>query len=298
MSIEFKPNVRYRMPVMFGPAPGPRQKGDGTPWTAEESGTANVQWATIAYRSDREKLEALLPSGFELIEPVIHVTLGFFRNLYWLAGRGYGIVNVEIPVRCIGKDETIEGGLCLVLWEGLPDAITTGREELGFPKLFADIPNVRMQPQSGAVSGTASWFDHTFLEMEMHGLVEVEVAAQDKRLLGPKGGPMFYKYMPRTGPFGSGGRDVAYVTCAHPRPDEESGAQTIKFGEAKYQKWRASGGSIKWNQATFEQLPTTFHVVNGIADLPILEYLGAEMIEFSAPGVAVATNGLRVLELS
>ena len=139
MSFEFKPNVRYRMPVMFGPAPGPRQKATGVPWEAQESGTANVQWATIAYRSDPAMLEALLPPGFTLAEPVVHVTLGFFRNLYWLAGRGYGIVNVEIPVVCSGRDQRIEGGLCLVLWEGRPDAITTGREELGFPKLYADI---------------------------------------------------------------------------------------------------------------------------------------------------------------
>jgi hypothetical protein len=294
VTIEFKPGVRYRMPVSFGPAPGPRQKADGTPWAAEESGTANVQWATIAYRSDRAKLEALLPPGFQLTEPVVHVTLGFFRNLYWLAGRGYGIVNVEVPVTYTGKDQTIEGGFALVLWEGRPDAITTGREELGFPKLYADIPDVRLEPETGRVGGQASWFEHTFFELEMHGLEEV--AVQDKRLLGAKGGPVFYKYMPRTGPFGSGGCDVAYVTCTHPRPGEESSGQTIKFGDADYRKWRASGGSVKWHPATFEQLPTTFHVVNGIADLPILEYLSAEMIEFSAPGVAVATNGLRVLE--
>jgi hypothetical protein len=296
MTIEFEPNVRYRMPVMFGPAPGPRQKGDGTPWTAEESGMANVQWATIAYRSDRAKLEALLPAGFQLTEPTVHVTLGFFRDLYWLAGRGYGIVNVEIPVVCTGRDETIEGALCLVLWEGRPDAITTGREELGFPKLFADIPNVRMEPQTGRISGSASWFEHTFFEMSMEGLEEVPV--QEKRLLGAKGGPIFYKYMPRTGPFGSGGTDVKYVTCAHPRPGEASSAQTIKFGDSQYRKWRAARGSLQWHRATFEQLPTTYHVVNGVADLPVLEILSAEMIEFSAPGVAVATNGLRVLELA
>lgn len=294
MTFEFKSNVRYRMPVVFGPAPGPRQKADGTPWTAEESGTANVQWATIAYRSDRARLEALLPAGFQLTAPEVHVTLGFFRDLYWLAGRGYGIVNVEVPVTYDGKDQRIEGALCLVLWEGRPDAITTGREELGFPKLFADIPDVRLRPETGRLSGQASWFDHTFFELEMHGLEEVEV--QEKRLLGPKGGPIFYKYMPRTGPFGSGGSDVSYVTCSHPRAGEESSAQTIRFGDATYRKWRATGGSVQWNPASFEQLPTTHHVVNGVAGLPILEYLSAEMIEFSAPGVAVATNGLRVLE--
>jgi hypothetical protein len=296
MSFELKPNTRYRMPVMFGPAPGPRQKIDGTPWNIEETGTANVQWATIAYRSDRAKLEALLPRGFELDDDVLYVTLGFFRNLYWLAGRGYGILNVEVPVTCTGTDQTIQGGLCLVLWEGRPDAIMTGREELGFPKLFADIPDVRFQPDTGAISGQASWFDFKFFEMEMHGLQEVQV--EEKRLLGPAGGPIFYKYMPRTGPFGSGGCDAAYVTCAHPRPDEKSSPQTIKFGDAQYRKWRATSGSLKWHPATFEQLPTTFHVVNGIAGLPLIEYLSAEMIEFSAPGVAVATNGLRVLEMA
>jgi len=296
MTFEFKPNVRYRMPVMFGPAPGPRQKGDGAPWTAEESGMAHVQWATIAYRSDRAKLEALLPPGFQLNEPTVHVTLGFFRNLYWLAGRGYGILNVEIPVTCQGKDQSIVGALCLSLWEGRPDAITTGREELGFPKLYADIPDVLLQPETGAITGTASWFEHRFFSMEMHGLREVE--ALEKRLLGPAGGPIFYKYMPRTGPFGSGGTDVRYVTCAHPLPGQESGAQTIKFEGANFRKWTAQGGSLQWNRATFEQLPTTYHVVNGIAELPIEEYLSAEMIDFRVPGVAVATNGLRALEMA
>ncbi|MGM9489566.1 acetoacetate decarboxylase family protein [Ideonella sp. YS5] len=298
MSFEFKPNVRYRMPVMFGPAPGPRQKGNGVPWGADESGTANVQWATIAYRSDPARLEALLPPGFTLTEPVVHVTLGFFRDLYWLAGRGYGIVNVELPVVCTGRDQRIEGGLCLVLWEGRPDAITTGREELGFPKLYADIPDVRLDADSGRIGGRASWFEHTFFEMQMQGLKEVEVAPQDRRLLGPKGGPIFYKYMPRTGPFGSGGCDVSYVTCPHPLPGEERSPQTITFGQARYRKWRATSGSVQWHRATFEQLPTTYHVVNGVADLPIVEYLSAEMIDFSAPGIAVATNGLRVLEMT
>lgn len=297
MSFEFKPNVRYRMPVTFGPAPGPRQNGDGQPWQAHQSGTANVQWATIAYRTDRARLEALLPPGFTLTEPVVHVTLGFFRNLYWLAGRGYGIVHVEIPVACQGRDQRIEGGLVLVLWEGRPDAITTGREELGFPKLFADIPDVRLDPDSGRIGGRASWFEHTFFEMEMQGLKPVETAPDERRLLGPRGGPMYYKYMPRTGPFGTGGADVSYVTCPHPLPGETSSAQTIKLGDAQYRRWSATSGSLVWHRATFEQLPTTYHVVNGMADLPILEYLSAEMIEFSAPGIAVATNGLRVLEL-
>lgn len=295
MTLEFKPNVRYRMPVFFGPAPGPRQKHDGTPWSAQESGTANVQWATIAYRTHRAKIESLLPKGFRLNgEAMVYVTLGFFRDLYWLAGRGYGLVNVEVPVIYTGKTETIEGGLCLALWEGRPDPIMTGREETGFPKLFADIPDVRLDPDSGAVSGEASWFGFKFFEMQMHGVREVEV--DSKRLLGAPGTPIHYKYMPRTGPFGSGGHDAAYLTTSQPLPGSASEESPIRLGDAKFRKWKAEGGSVTWNRATFEQLPTTCHVVNGIADLDNLGYVSAEMIEFSVPGVAVSTNGHRAVE--
>lgn len=295
MSLTFKPNVRYRMPVVFGPAPGPRQKPDGTPWTVEESGTANVQWATIAYRTHRAKLERLMPPGFRVgAEPLVHVTLGFFRNLYWLAGRGYGIVNVEVPVVYSGKSETIEGGFCLALWEGRPDAIITGREELGFPKLFADIPDVRLEPGSGRIAGHASWLDFRFFELEMHGFEEVEPA--QRVLPGAPGAPIFYKYMPRTGPFGSGGCDVAYATTSAPLPGADGGATTIQFADAKYRKWKAAGGAVRWHRATFDELPTTCHVVNGIADLDMLEVVNAEMVEFSAPGIAVATNRHRIVE--
>ena len=295
MNFTFKPNVRYRMPVVFGPAPGPRQTHDGTPWTAEESGTANVQWATLGYRTHKEKLEALLPPGFALNgDPMVYVTLAFFRDLYWLAGRGYGLVNAEVPVIYTGKNETVQGGLCLSIWEGRPDAITTGREELGFPKLFADIPDVRLHPDSGAISGQASWFDFKFFEMEMHGFEETTV--ESRQLPGAPGGPMFYKYMPRTAPFGSGGADATYVTTSQPLPGAPASLSPIRFEDAKFKKWKAKGGSVKWHKATFAQLPTTCHVVNGIADLEILEYVSAEMIEFSGPGVMVATNSHRLLE--
>lgn len=295
MSFEFKPNVRYRMPVFFGPASGPRQKHDGTPWSAAETGVANIQWATMAYRSDRAKLEALLPKGCELNgEPLVYVTLSYFRNLYWLAGRGYGMLNVELPVIYTGKSETIEGGLCLAIWEGRPDAITTGREELGFPKLYADIPDVRLAPQSGAIRGEASWLDFKFCELEMHGFEEE--AAPRKMLLGAKGGPMHFKYMPRTGTFGTGGADACYMTTSSPLPGVQADASPIKLGDADFKKWKGTGGSIKWNRATFEQLPTTFHVVNGVAALDVLEVVSVEMIEFSAPGVAVATNTHRAVE--
>jgi hypothetical protein len=57
----------------------------------------------------------------------------------------------------------------------------------------------------------------------------------------------------------------------------------IKFQDSDFKKWQGSRGTVRWKRATFEQLPATFHVVNGMADLQIVEYVSAEMVEFSGP---------------
>ncbi|MFI4914373.1 MAG: acetoacetate decarboxylase family protein, partial [Steroidobacterales bacterium] len=248
MGAEIKQGVRYRMPVVFGPAPGPRQKADGKPWTAEETGTMNAQWLSVSYLTHAAKLERLLPPGFRLRdEPVVTVAFSFFNNLYWLAGRGYGIIMVEFPVTYLGKVETIDGRFCATMWEGRPDAIMTGREEIGFPKLFANIPPMQGSAASGAVSGEASWFEHKFFEVEAHGLKEVEGA---KGLPGPTGPQLFYKYVPRTSIGGREGADAAYVTTSLDPPGQGRSDSSIDFSKYRFKKWSGSG-SVKWHRATF-----------------------------------------------
>jgi hypothetical protein len=293
MTFELKDGVRYRMPVMFGPTPGPRQHPEGRPWTVEETGTMNAQWITINYLTRAEQLEALLPPHFKLRgEPVVSISFAYFKNLWWLAGRGYGIVFVDFPVTYAGPKETIEGHFSPMLWEGNPEAIMTGREELGFNKLFADIPNYKTDPETGAISGFASWYDFTFIDFEVHELEEV---FGDRTLPGGGGAALFYKYVPRTSPFGKEGADVAVVTTSAPRPGVQAGAAPIKFDDANYRKWKAQG-HLAWHKATFEQLPLTFHVVNGMAALDILEYRGVQVIEFSGPGTGVWANSMRTVE--
>jgi len=296
MTLEYTPGVRYRMPTVFGPAPGPRQKADGTPWSAAEAGTMNAHWMTVAYRSERIALEALLPPGFSLRgEPVVHVSLAFFRNLYWLAGRGYGILKVDLPVTYAGKSEIIDGAFCPAIWEGMPDAIMTGREELGFPKLFADIPELSLDMDEGRAGGEASWLDFKFIELALQGLEPADTLG-NTRLPGPGGADLFFKYMPRTGPSGSGGTDLAYVTTSAPLPGAEKTVSPIDFGGTDFRRWTGTGGNVKWHRASFEQLPTTFHIVNGLAALPMREVVNVELIQFSGPGLAVSANALRPVQ--
>ena len=289
----FKPGVRYRMPAVFGPAPGPRQKGDGTQWKPEETGTMNSHSITVRYLTQRAKLLALLPPGFSLRgDPVVSVSFSYFGNLYWLAGRGYGIVGVRFPVVYTGKTETITGTFCPVMWEGIPDAILTGREELGFPKLFADISQISYDAQQGTASGNATWFGHKFVEIEARGLTEVPAPAAQS-----DGASLFLKYMPRTSVSGKEGADIAYVTTSQPVPGTAGSASPINLSGVKnYKRWTTQSGSVLWRRATFEQLPTTYHVINGLANLDVVSYLGAEMTQYSAPGISVWANGMRAVE--
>ncbi len=292
MTCEIRPDSRYRMPVVFGPAVGPRQHPEGRMWTAEETGTMNSDWMRVAYRTDPTRLEKLLPPGFSLRgEPILSVSCAWFRNLYWLAGRSYGILSLDFPVTYVGRDETIEGAFCPVIWEGRPDAIMTGREELGFPKMFAEFPEIDWDREKGTSTCSASWLDHKFFDISLSGLVE---QANPKKLLpGSSGGPqLYYKYMPRTSPFGRDGADVEYATCGAPK---NSTRANIVMDDFQYRRWIGKG-KVAWHRATFEQVPLAFHVINAIADLDILEVVEAEMVSFAGPGIAISTNTMRVVE--
>ncbi|GGB81361.1 hypothetical protein GCM10011352_03870 [Marinobacterium zhoushanense] len=261
-------------------------------WKPEETGTMNADWMRVAYRTDPAKLERLLPPGFKLRgEPILSVSCAWFRNLYWIAGRGYGILSLDFPVTYVGKEETIDGNFCPIIWEGRPDAILTGREELGFPKMFAEFPEIDWDRDTGRASCSASWMDFTFFNIELSDLVEEQNPA--KVLPGSDGGPqLYYKYMPRTSPFGRDGADVEYVCCGAPK-----GASTanIVMDDFDYRRWSGKG-AVQWNKATFEQLPLQFPFVNTIADLDILEVVEAELVSFSGPGIAISTNTMRVVE--
>lgn len=54
-----------------------------------------------------------------------------------------------------------------VLWEAAPDAITTGRERLGFPKTYADIPEIDRDREKGTASCSALWVGFRFFDIAL-----------------------------------------------------------------------------------------------------------------------------------
>jgi hypothetical protein len=158
-----------------------------------------------------------------------------------------------------------------VTWENLTDPIITGREELGYPKIFGDIPDLEWDRANGRVRTQVGWGGCKFLEYQIKDLVAqpVEGVSADR---APS---LYVKYLPATGDWGE--TDVCYVTTLGvPKPGSEPAPakQWVKL-LAKY----TGTGSVKISHVTWEELPTMSPIVNTLADLSVNEIISATFIE-------------------
>jgi hypothetical protein len=258
----------FRMPVSFGPAPGPRNLPQAHRRRRYEK---NALTLTLSAATDREPLAALLPPGFAIEgEPRIEVSLIVLTNIGWLAGRGYNIVMVRIPARWSGQ-EMVTGYFVPVLWESLADPILTGRDELGWPKIFADIP--APVNEAGRWSASASWEGFTFLDIEASDFV----AGMDP---APASSTMFHKSVPRTGEWGEAEIDYLTVTAPDgPKPAVKSASR--------------GAGCFEFHPARWEDMPTQYPIVNALAALPLREFGPATLVETSGGGDVSGQRRLR-----
>lgn len=258
----------FRMPVSFGPAPGPRNLPEAHRHRRYDK---NALTLTLSAATDPDLLASLLPQGFAIDgEPRINVSLVVLTNIGWLAGRGYNIVMVRIPARWSGQ-EAVSGHFVPVLWESLADPILTGRDELGWPKIFADIPTPAQE--GGRWSASASWEGFTFLD-----IAAGDFASADRP---PPASPMmFHKYVPRTGEWGEAEVDYFTVTAADgPRPEVKAVAQ----GE----------GRFEFHGARWEDMPTQYLIVNALATLPLSDFGPATLVQTSGGGDVSGQRRLR-----
>lgn len=274
----------YRMPTHFGPAPGPRQMPDGTPRGGNELAPHSYS-TVVSFRTDPARLEALLPPRFTLNAPVVTLASQYLKELDWLAGRGYNVVSVLVPVTFHGRVEEISANLNLVTWESLADPIITGREELGYPKIFGEIPDLEWDRARRRVRTQVGWGGCKFLEYQITDLVEQPIEG----VSGERAPSLYVKYLPKTGEWGE--TDVCYVTVLGvPKPGTPPAPpkQWVKV-LARY----TGTGSVKINDMTWEELPTMWHIVNALADLPVLEVVSASFTETLG---GAGLRGMRIVE--
>lgn len=263
------PNLKrqYRMPRVFGAMPGPRNvPADKQDLPNNQTNLEIDLWAL----TDADLLAELLPPDCELAgEPQLQISMRFMSNIGWLGGHGYSIVSVGFPITY--KSPTrgdLTGSFTPVLWENLADPIVTGREELGFAKIYAEMPPPLIVGDT--YSGSASWQGFRFFEIRAHDLAEVSTEPK------PRPGSFHYKYVPKTGSLGE--PDVEYLEFSP--PDELA----TGYGNMSVD-WRKEGkGEFAFYPARWEDVPFQYPIINALAALPIVECRDASVTRLVATG--------------
>ena len=268
MGYKLDPNAMYRMPTHFGPRTGPRFGPDGRKFECKDNPKSTS--VSVSFLTNSEQLEAFLPPGFSLNgEPVVSVSGGYMKEIEWLAGRGYNTLGVSFPAVFEGEVDRATGSLLTVLWENLTDPILTGREELGFSKIYCELPDPLTF--NGETHCTASWLGFKFMDMHVRATEQVPIPtptspAQQTSGEQPLTGTLHYKYMPRTGEWGT--TDIAYavLTPAH-TPNR-----------VVQEHWRGEG-TVEFHKARWEDLPTQYNIVNAFHELEVKEWRGASIVK-------------------
>ena len=262
MPYHFQSGKMYRMPTHFGPRTGPRQGPDGRRFECRDN-PRSTSFA-VSFLSDAAYLDALLPPGFALDgQPVVTIAASYMTEIEWLAGRGYNTLGASFPVRFDGEVDHVRGNLLTVLWENLTDPILTGREEIGFSKIYCELPTPTCL--RGAHHVIASWLGFKFLDLHVSDLQQQSADEIETMLANVSGdGTLHYKYMPRTGEWGTA--DAAYAVLT---PAATPNRKVLE-------RWQGEG-TLEFHHARWEDMPTQYNIVSALADLPILEYRGASL---------------------
>jgi len=264
---KFEKDRSYMMPFHFGPRPAGRGTGQ----------YHDVTTMIVSYLTDRDILTQYLPKPFEVgEEPIVSVSYSMNKEIDWLAGHSYNIIGVNASVVFNGEEDHLSGNYPLVLWENLTDPILTGREIEGIPKVYADIPDHSII--EGEWRASASHFGHKIVDLTIKGLHPLtKEQIEEMRKAAEKSHWMGWKYIPK---IGEPGAAVSHATLF-----PTAGVTT--------EAWLGKG-EVKWQHLTWEQNPTQFHIVNALADLPIIEYRIALVLKGSS-NLALAVKPKRVI---
>lgn len=255
------------MPTTFGVAGGPRQPPEHPDF---RSGPIKFSRHIVRFLTRADQLGALLPKDVTLRgEPMAQFHFFCLREIPWLAGRGYNILSLMIPVTHKGTNGETDGVFCAVMWENMGDPIITGREQLGHPKLAAQLPDPRRWNDETHIR--ASWEHFTFAEMDLacNDFAPADMIADFSASVGA--GIIAHKYVPRSGQWDVA--DADYLTLS-PVPGESNTRDPQPAPSVKQGK-----GSIRFNIPQWQDMPTQYHIVQKLAALEQLSSLDALAME-------------------
>ena len=234
----------------------------------------------VSFLTDRKALQAFLPPGKNLSirgDPIVTIASVYQGGLRWLAGRTYNLLLVILPVTHEGKAGSTAGGFLPVVWENMAEPILMGRETLGWPKIYAELPPLRKLGDT--MQCVAAWHGFTFLDIGVSGLramTEQELKARAARQPA-SAGLICHKYIGRTGVPGEA--DADYLTLS----TDEGAVQPA------YREFLTGDADIQFFKGSWEQLPTMNHIVGRLADLEIQQIVDVIVTTQAGGGMGQTT---------
>src|SRR6266704_3560737 len=252
MSVTLRPGARYDMPVAYGASAAiPVSQGFQT------------YTATLTFRTEAGALTRLMPRWFAPAgDPLVSVGYTRMAGMEWMGGRDYNIVSVGTPAVSVGGPDEVRGRYTLAIWESDCAPILAGRELMGSPKLFGQIPDVDVTAPEFSFS--CAEYDALLVEGTLHDMSELTseqlapLTAAGRESVG-----LNWKYLPGL----DGEPDADYPTAL--------------YMSTPYDWARRGSGSVRFGTPSDAEAPYSGKIARALAKLPLLELRDAVALHAS-----------------
>jgi len=250
------------------------------PTVADHTVAGDVWSVAVSFLTDGKQLEAMLPPGKNLSiygPPVVTVAAVYQGSLNWLAGRGYNLMLVMLPVAHDGKNGRTIGSFLPVVWENMTEPIMMGRETLGWPKIYADLPPARRLNDTWQTM--AAWHGFQFVDINVNNIRSLTTAELEERAKNeqPGAGLISHKFIIKTGSLLAIETDADYLTIS-----TNEGAKAPVYKEVLTGK-----ADVRFMKATWEELPTMVHIVEKLAALEIRDVYDATLAAYTGGSMGI-----------
>lgn len=242
--MEIKSNNYYRMPLIMGP----QWEGKPPKFLYQQSEIVALQYLT-----DSSAISALLPDCYEVgKEPLVTFLFSYNNGIDFMAGGGYILAAIQVSAKFNGEKDHIEGDYIIVMFENQTWPIICGREDLGIPKLFADVSPIKIY-SDGSLICEASYWGHLLFGLELsppkiqNRMVKLVVSKiiNSRPWLG-------YKYIPSL----EGPPDAEYPT--------------ISYNDTTIEKlWFADTGTVRFGNASSNDIGQLKIIIDALKTLKI-----------------------------
>jgi len=231
-----------RMPVEFGSSMVP----ENTTW-------GEVLSIGVNFETDPEVLKRFIPSKLKLASPLVTVYQNTYKNCNFLAGRGYNYFGVSFEVEGDSNGEIKRGVFLPVCWMNDAFAIIGGREGLGFPKLYADMPDP-VRTENG-FHCYCTEYGHKLMEVTVEKLTEATEEQKKSASEAMSSGTWFlHKYITSV----EGEIEADYIS---------STSSTLKLDRIYFGQ-----GQAVFHETTWQDAPASSHIITALRSLPILKW--------------------------